>query len=545
MAGQLESTAGSLRRSQACDMHMSIPASRWCVTYGDLNFLRREVLQAVKEGKIQAPANGLDDFDPLDKTYGPSIYTVNETYIIPVTRDAGMMSWALMRHPSGLDCEVFISHAWQEGIYEFLTKVQQSWRRGLQNLWCCMLANPQNLDISTLLRSPAESPFALALRAAQLVLVVPNRHRSVYTRLWCGYEAFLAQEEGKRILIAKNPNVPGLRPAAMRMALAGLLGVFIGLLVDFSYFPWPRQIALAAALAAFVGLWIKHRVVRIFLNVLAELVCCVEATRHFSSEAESAESPWSDLTTLPLWIHETMHHLFWLMAASFFCLLELDRLRGESTVCEAQQLRQGYKGSIAHAECARLTDAVKIHQEIDDQQDAVDYAIHVLLTAGMSTPALRYISRAGVDIEYAAYAEITAAAVLLIPFELGSLTNCILYLLYFGGSWYIAVLQGIAILCRLILLVIICRREADEQCFVLKLLTKFAGMLMILAVFAVLLAWWCPFCGNLTWLVVSDTGLLCLIPVALLGIQGTAERLPFGLGLLQLSFARGISCDLL
>jgi hypothetical protein len=45
------------------------------------------------------------------------------------------------------------------------------------------------------------------------------------------------------------------------------------------------------------------------LNVLAELVCCVEATRHFSSEAESAESPWSDLTTLPLWIHETMHHL--------------------------------------------------------------------------------------------------------------------------------------------------------------------------------------------------------------------------------------------
>ena len=67
------------------------------------------------------------------------------------------------------------------------------------------------------------------------------------------------------------------------------------------------------------------------------------------------------------------------------------------------------------------------------------------------------------------------------------------------------------------------KSHQDEQCFVLKLLTKFAGMLMILAVFAVLLAWWCPFCGNLTWLVVSDTGLLCLIPVALLGIQGEHE----------------------
>ena len=50
------------------------------------------------------------------------------------------------------------------------------------------------------------------------------------------------------------------------------------------------------------------------------------------------------------------------MAASFFCFLELDRLRGESTVLEAQQLRRGYKGSIAHAECARQEDARKIHQ---------------------------------------------------------------------------------------------------------------------------------------------------------------------------------------
>ena len=67
------------------------------------------------------------------------------------------------------------------------------------------------------------------------------------------------------------------------------------------------------------------------------------------------------------------------------------------------------------------------------------------------------------------------------------------------------------------------KSHQDEQCFVLKLLTKFAGMLMILAVFAALLAFSCPFCGNLTWLVVSDTGLLCLIPVALLGIQGEHE----------------------
>eukprot|EP00438_Fugacium_kawagutii_P003975 Skav228317 [mRNA] locus=scaffold3455:892:1440:+ [translate_table: standard] len=136
--------------------------------------------------------------------YGPSIYIVNDQYIKPVTRDAGMMSWALMRHPEGLDCDLFISHAWQEGIFEFLTKVKHSWPQGMRTAWCCMLANPQNLDIGALLQSPSDSPFALALRASKMVFVVPNRHSSVYTRLWCGYEAYLAHEEGKIIVIAKD-----------------------------------------------------------------------------------------------------------------------------------------------------------------------------------------------------------------------------------------------------------------------------------------------------------------------------------------------------
>ena len=143
--------------------------------------------------------------------YGPSIYTVNEQYIRPVTAEAGMMSWALMRNPDGLDCDLFISHAWQEGVFEFLRKVRHSWPRGVRNAWCCMLANPQNLDIGAMLQTPSDSPFAAALRASKIVLVVPNRHCSVYTRLWCGYEAFLAHEEGKTILIAKDSNLQEIR----------------------------------------------------------------------------------------------------------------------------------------------------------------------------------------------------------------------------------------------------------------------------------------------------------------------------------------------
>ena len=97
--------------SLAYQLHTSVPADRWCVTFADLDFLREEVQAAVDTTLIQPPASGTDDFDPKDKHFGPSIYTVNEQYIKPVTMKAGKMSWALMRNPNGLVCDLFISHA--------------------------------------------------------------------------------------------------------------------------------------------------------------------------------------------------------------------------------------------------------------------------------------------------------------------------------------------------------------------------------------------------------------------------------------------------
>ena len=132
-----------------------------------------------------------------------------------------------------------------------------------------------------------------------------------------------------------------------------------------------------------------------------------------------------------------------------------------------------------YAECARQSDAEGILQEIDDQQDAVDFAIHVLLTAGMSTPALRHIAEAGVDIEFAAYSEITAAAILLVPLQLLTIVNFVFHIKYFQGDWAILILQGTSILGRLILVAVIYRSPTDEQCFLLKLLTKFAAMLVV------------------------------------------------------------------
>ncbi|CAE7421830.1 unnamed protein product [Symbiodinium microadriaticum] len=46
----------------------------------------------------------------------------------------------------------------------------------------CTLSMPQHLDIKDLIKVPRTSPFAIALNAASHVLVVPNHHKSIYTR---------------------------------------------------------------------------------------------------------------------------------------------------------------------------------------------------------------------------------------------------------------------------------------------------------------------------------------------------------------------------
>lgn len=78
----------------------------------------------------------------------------------------------------GLPCDLFVTHAWAEGIYELIARVEHSWPRGMRGAYICFLSNPQNLNIEALIASPRESPFALALQSASLLLVCPNDARS-------------------------------------------------------------------------------------------------------------------------------------------------------------------------------------------------------------------------------------------------------------------------------------------------------------------------------------------------------------------------------
>lgn len=170
-------------------------------------------------------------------------YQVNDYVVKPMTLAAGGMSYALMKHPQGLDCHVFISHSWHEGIFHLQSNVRSAWPQfqGCRNLYCCLLANPQNLDINELLGGAngalGDSPFAQALSRASHLLVVPNPTVCVYSRLWCVYEAFLGVQMHKTYLFPVQPKKGAVAKELAKNLFPSFLGVLCGipLMLDFNW----------------------------------------------------------------------------------------------------------------------------------------------------------------------------------------------------------------------------------------------------------------------------------------------------------------------
>merc|ERR1712061_607062 len=101
-----------------------------------------------------------------------------------------------MINKKGLDgdnCK-FVTHAWSEGVMEFLHELLscracKDESRGEVSLWICFLANPQTWptnELKELLgKNPWMSPFHTALCGASEVICVRNPREQMYCRLWC------------------------------------------------------------------------------------------------------------------------------------------------------------------------------------------------------------------------------------------------------------------------------------------------------------------------------------------------------------------------
>lgn len=232
---QAVSTAGASAQSardayaQGFKLHQQVPAHMWCVTEADIDKFVSKVREAHEAGQIPNEAHrstGRTNEAHDHPDFGPSIHLVVKHVVAPESRIAGGMSWALARHPDGLPVNIFMTHCWEEGIYEFHRKVKRyihgdpthttksDPRPAEPHIWCCFLANPQcwqRQDLKELLgQDPMKSPFAKALMArnaadellVKCVWLVSNRATSIYTRLWCVLELKIAMDLGLPIVFS-------------------------------------------------------------------------------------------------------------------------------------------------------------------------------------------------------------------------------------------------------------------------------------------------------------------------------------------------------
>ena len=130
-----------------------------------------------------------------------------------------------------------------------------------------------------------------------------------------------------------------------------------------------------------------------------------------------------------------LQRICWIIGVTLFLCLEVDRENGRAREGESAQLGSGFQGSVIHATCSVAEDAARIHAEIGDKTADVDYAIHVLLAAGMSSETLREVARAGVDISGAGHAEI---ALPFFVFATSFVTLCRVYfdVHHLHAAWY-------------------------------------------------------------------------------------------------------------
>ena len=78
----------------------------------------------------------------------------------------------------------------------------------------------------------------------------------------CGYEAFLAQEEEKIILIAVDSKALLIARAFRRLTAAALLGLTLGVGARYTPYDWPPQVTYPAAFAGAMSFWAENRSAR-------------------------------------------------------------------------------------------------------------------------------------------------------------------------------------------------------------------------------------------------------------------------------------------
>ncbi|CAJ1401015.1 unnamed protein product [Effrenium voratum] len=389
------------------ELHMRIPAERWCITKTEFFTFVKDVLDVWSYGQLpDCPQRPNPSHN--DRKRGPNLYQVNEHFVKPVTLAAGGMSYALMLHPEGLPCHVFVSHAWAEGLFELGNNVRRAWPqvRGLLNMYLCLLGNPQNLDMERLLVSPEHSPFAKALSHASHVLVIPNGHCSIYTRLWCVYEAYLGTVMHKTCLMPLRPRSSAKRVSLLcTILLPCLFGLLLGIMwtmlplservekksLDFAF----NLLILSTTLAVFISIagraLVRPRLQFQLARPVHMLNICLASAMTIPWFWENLELPnvWQHLT------HGAVPFALILMNVTRVSKITQQQLANNELSRQASHLSFQ---SLSEASCSSDTDETRIREAIAGFEDEVIVTLQVLMKAGIYTKKLRQAHTLGLDI---------------------------------------------------------------------------------------------------------------------------------------------------
>jgi len=299
-----------------------------------------------------------------------------------------------------LECDLFVTHGWLEGIFEFSSKVLHSWPAGCNHAYVCFLSNPQNLDISDLIKSPRESPFAKALEKSISMLVVPNRTASIYSRIWCAYEAFLGCVTQKTIVQSSRPVLKAFAVGALPWILLCFgLGFASGWLT-FGSSNGEKKLAnllLAAVLIPLVMvlLFVGVRCGFVFNHILnlVGLTATGYATAADILLLSKDIISLTDQNSYPVLV------FCGVLLLPFFLLQEWDRVYMVEMHLESEMLNHGFTGRIEDAQASFASDKEGIMTEIGDRSDEVDECLEVLLAAGMSDHLLQDAHKHGVAVD--------------------------------------------------------------------------------------------------------------------------------------------------
>lgn len=220
------STAGGFLDSEpgeaAWYVHTQLDAVFWGISKSQFKDFLGMVRRSISEGSISNPSKEVckergfkhySDWKFSNSRIGPNMHHVNSGLIRPYIEGPDSshgicgLSYALKENSktAGLRCDLFISHAWDEGVFDLEENLMKSWPQSCSTAYFCCLSNPQNQPqlIRHLLLTLEASPFYQVLKAEpKQMLLLSNLNTPIHSRLWCVFEAHCAYEMDIQVKLA-------------------------------------------------------------------------------------------------------------------------------------------------------------------------------------------------------------------------------------------------------------------------------------------------------------------------------------------------------